>query len=704
MSKLIIAEKPSVAKSIASALGASSRADGFYEGNGLLVSWCVGHLVSPMDAGGYDERFKKWRYDDLPILPEPFRYVLAPGKEDAFENLRALMNRPDVDTIVNACDAGREGELIFRLVYEMTGCRKPVLRLWISSMEDSAIREGFSDLRPGADYEALYQSALCRQKADWLVGINATRLFSVLYHRTLNVGRVQTPTLAMLAERDAKITLFHKEKYHLLRLVLDGAEAVSEKFTDPAEAEQAAAMCKGAAVTCTSVTKEQKKEQPPKLYDLTTLQREANRLFGFTAKQTLDYAQQLYEKKLLTYPRTDSQYLTEDMGQTAQHLVSDLLGLLPFAQGLGLTPEVGRILNSKKVSDHHAIIPTSEFVKQGFTGLAESESKLMNLVCSKLLCAVAAPHEYETVTAVFSCAGNEFTAKGKTVLVPGWKEIDQRFRSNLKADTEEEVLNTLPELAEGQSFSVMANVSEHFTSPPKAYTEDTLLSAMERAGAEDMPEDKVNCSAGAREGGLGQAERKGLGTPATRAAILEKLVQMGFVQRKGKQLVPTKDGINLAVVLPESLTSPALTAEWENRLTEIAKGSADPDEFMAEIEAQVRQLVKTYSCISADKQNLFQSERVIIGKCPRCGENVYEGKKNFYCGNRSCQFVMWKNDRFFEQRKKAFTPKIAAALLKNGKAKVKGLYSEKTGKTYDATVLLADTGGKYVNYRVERKE
>ena len=691
MSKLIIAEKPSVAKSIASALGASSRADGFYEGNGLLVSWCVGHLVSPMDAGGYDERFKKWRYDDLPILPEPFRYVLAPGKEDAFENLRALMNRPDVDTIVNACDAGREGELIFRLVYEMTGCRKPVLRLWISSMEDSAIREGFSDLRPGADYEALYQSALCRQKADWLVGINATRLFSVLYHRTLNVGRVQTPTLAMLAERDAKITLFHKEKYHLLRLMLDGAEAVSEKFTDSAEAEQAAAACKGAAVTCTSVTKEQKKEQPPKLYDLTTLQREANRLFDFTAKQTLDYAQQLYEKKLLTYPRTDSQYLTEDMGRTAQHLVSDLLRLLPIAQGLALTPDVDRVLNSKKVSDHHAIIPTAEFVKQGFAGLAESECKLMNLVCSKLLCAIAAPHEYETVTAVFSCAGNEFAAKGKTVLVPGWKEIDQRFHSTLKTDGDEETeaLNTLPELAERQSFRVTSIVSEHFTSPPKAYTEDTLLSAMERAGAEDMPE---------------EAERKGLGTPATRAAILEKLVQMGFVQRKGKQLVPTKDGINLAVVLPESLTSPALTAEWENRLTEIAKGSADPDEFMAEIETQVRQLVKTYPCISADKQNLFQSERVIIGKCPRCGENVYEGKKNFYCGNRGCQFVMWKNDRFFEQRKKAFTPKIAAALLKNGKAKVKGLYSEKTGKTYDATVLLADTGGKYVNYRVERKE
>ena len=410
MSKLIIAEKPSVAKSIASALGASSRADGFYEGNGLLVSWCVGHLVSPMDAGGYDERFKKWRYDDLPILPEPFRYVLAPGKEDAFENLRALMNRPDVDTIVNACDAGREGELIFRLMYEMASCRKSVLRLWISSMEDSAIREGFSGLRPGADYESLYQSALCRQKADWLVGINATRLFSVLYHRTLNVGRVQTPTLAMLAERDAKITLFHKEKYHLLRLTLDGAEAVSEKFTDSAAAEQAAAMCKGATVTCTSVTKEQKKEQPPKLYDLTTLQREANRLFGFTAKQTLDYAQQLYEKKLLTYPRTDSQYLTDDMLPTAESLVSGLWPLLSFAAGLDLSPQFGRVLNSKKVSDHHAIVPTMEFVQKGFDGLTEGEKKLLSLVCCKLLCAVAAPHVYEAVTATFTCAGNTFTA------------------------------------------------------------------------------------------------------------------------------------------------------------------------------------------------------------------------------------------------------------------------------------------------------
>ena len=689
--QLVIAEKTSVARSIATVIGADEKQNGYWQGGGYLVSWCIGHLVSFAEAGQYDEKYCKWKYEDLPILPQPWQFVVPDEKKQQFEVLRALLNRPDVDSVTAATDAGREGELIFRFVYQMAGCTKPVKRLWISSMEDAAIREGFANLRPDSDYDALYQSALCRAKADWLVGINATRLFSVLYHKTLTVGRVQTPTLKMLVDRDAKILRFQKEKYYTVGIHSGSLKADSGRIADAETANSLKEKCTGAVAVCTSVKREKKTEQPPKLYDLTTLQREANRLFGFTAKQTLDYAQQLYEKKLLTYPRTDSQYLTENMGQTTQHLVAGLLGLLPFAQELDLTPEVGRILNSKKVSDHHAILPTAEFVKQGFTGLAESECKLMNLVCSKLLCAVAIPHEYETVTAVFSCAGNEFAAKGKTALVPGWKEIDQRFRSTLKADGEEEAesLNTLPELAEGQSFSVTANVSERFTSPPKAYTEDTLLSAMERAGAEDMPEN---------------AERKGLGTPATRAAILEKLVQMGFVQRKGKQLVPTKDGINLAVVLPESLTSPVLTAEWENRLTEIAKGSADPDEFMAEIEAQVRQLVKTYSCISADKQNLFQSERVIIGKCPRCGENVYEGKKNFYCGSRGCQFVMWKNDRFFEQRKKAFTPKIAAALLKDGKAKVKGLYSEKTGKIYDATVLLADTGGKYVNYRVERKE
>ena len=719
--KLIIAEKPSVAKSIALALGASSRADGFYEGNELLVSWCVGHLVSPMDAGGYDERFKKWRYDDLPILPEPFRYVLAPGKEDAFENLRALMDRPDVDTIVNACDAGREGELIFRLVYEMTGCRKPVLRLWISSMEDSAIREGFSDLRPGTDYEALYQSALCRQKADWLVGINATRLFSVLYHRTLNVGRVQTPTLAMLAERDAKITLFQKEKYHLLRLTLDGGEAVSEKFTDPAEAEQAAAMCKGAAVTCTSVTKEQKKEQPPKLYDLTTLQRAANRLFGYTAKQTLDYAQSLYEKKLLTYPRTDSRYLTSDMAETASCVIHLAAKLPPFDGCTNFFPLVEPMISNKDVSDHHAIIPTASLQalypslpstakarsrrcnsspqqisdlpgtpsleKADIKALPLGERNLFLLVCCKLLCASAEPYVYEAVTAAFDCGGQSFTAKGKRILSEGWREIDRIFCASLKEKPVDGDGGTLPDFTEGQTFdSVNVSVTEHFTQPPKPYTEDTLLSAMENAGKDDIPD---------------EAERKGLGTPATRAAIIEKLVAAGFVERKGKSLTPTKAGINLVTVLPEPLTSPMLTAEWEQKLTEIAKGGADPDTFMDGIRTMVQEIVSTYSCISEDGKKLFAPEKEVIGTCPRCGQPVYEGKNNFACSDRSCGFVLWKNDRFWTSRKKELTKKMAAGLLKKGRTNVKGMWSEKKQATYDAAVILDDTGGKYINFKLE---
>ena len=705
--KLVIAEKPSVARSIAAVIGATDRQEGYLQGNGYIVSWCIGHLVSFADAGMYDERFRKWRYEDLPIIPESWRLTVPPDKRERFDTLRTLLRSEEVSEVINACDAGREGELIFRTVYHLAGCTKPMKRLWISSMEDSAIREGFAHLKPGRDYDPLHQSALCRARADWLIGINATRLFSVLYHKTLTVGRVQTPTLKMLADRDAKITGFQKEKYHIVHIAGGGMEAASDHFPDPAKAESVKTACMGARAVCASIQREKKTEQPPKLYDLTTLQREANRLFGFTAKQTLDYAQTLYEKRLLTYPRTDSRFLSNDMEQTAAGIVAGIVPILPFMEGAAFSPEIRRVLNSAKVSDHHAIIPTAEFVKQGFSGLADSERKLLSLVCCKLLCAVAPAHEYEAVTAVFTCTGQEFTAKGKTVLAAGWKDIDRRFRASLKTDADEDSgdVAELPELAEGQVFEdVAASATEHFTSPPKPYTEDTLLSAMERAGAED----KVNCPAGAREGGLGRmpedAERKGLGTPATRASILEKLVQMGFVQRKGKQLLPTKDGINLAAVLPEVLTSPTLTAEWESRLTEIAKGEADPDEFMAGIEAQARDLVKTYSCISEDKQKLFQTERVAIGTCPRCGEAVYEGKKNYYCGNRACQFVMWKNDRFFEEREKVFTPKIAAALLKHGKVKIKGLFSPKTGKTYDGTVLLADTGGKYVNFRMEWKK
>ena len=691
MSKLVICEKPSVAKAVASALGASSRADGFYEGSGLIVSWCVGHLVSPLDAGGYDERFKKWRYEDLPLLPEPFRYAPIPGKEAALDNVTRLMAREDVTEIVNACDAGREGELIFRLVYEMAGCRKPVLRLWISSMEDSAIREGFSELRPGAEYDALYQSALCRQRADWLVGINATRLFSVLYHRTLNVGRVQTPTLSLLAARDAKITLFQKEKYHLLRLTLDGVEAVSEKFTDPAEAEQAAAMCKGATATCTSVTKERKKEQPPKLYDLTTLQREANRLLGYTARQTLDYAQSLYEKKLLTYPRTDSRYLTADMAETASCVLHLAAKLPPFDTCHEFFPLVEAMISDKDVSDHHAIIPTMEIEKADIKALPAGERELLLLVCCRLLCASAEPYVYEAVTAAFDCGGRIFTAKGRCVLSQGWRKIEGLFRAFLKekpSDGDGEAEDAaLPELTEGQVFdSAEVSVTEHFTQPPKPYTEDTLLSAMENAGRDDIPD---------------EAERKGLGTPATRAAIIEKLVSAGFVERKGKSLLPTKDGINLVTVLPEPLTSPMLTAEWERKLTEIAKGRADPEAFLEGIRTMVREIVSTYSCISEDGKKLFAPEKEAVGICPRCGQPVYEGKKNFACSDRSCGFVLWKNDRFWTSRKKELTKKMAADLLKKGRTQVKGMWSEKKQAAYDAAVILCDTGGRYIDFKLE---
>ena len=692
--KLVICEKPSVAKSIASALGVTSRADGCFEGNGLIVSWCVGHLVSPMDAAGYDPNYKKWRYDDLPILPESFRYVLVKDKEDAFQNLKRLMDREDVTELVNACDAGREGELIFRLVYEMAGCTKPFSRLWISSMEDAAIREGFADLRPGAEYDPLYQSALCRQKADWLIGINATRLFSVLYHRTLNVGRVQTPTLAMLADRDWKITSFKKEKYHHVRLTLDGAEAVSERIASPEEAETLRAACAAGPAVCTAVNREQKKEAPPKLYDLTTLQREANRIFGYTAKQTLDYAQSLYEKKLLTYPRTDSRFLTADMAETASAILHLAAKVPPFDGCAEFFPDASLLVNDQKVSDHHAIIPTLELEKVDLSGLPVGERNLLLLVCRELLCAAAEPYVYEVVTADFTCGGHTFTAKGRHVLSLGWKDIDRIFRASLKEKPEDEAEPAaLPDFTEGQTFDqVEADVTEHFTAPPKAYTEDTLLSAMENAGKEDIPED---------------AERRGLGTPATRAAILEKLVAAGFVERKGKSLIPTKAGINLVTVLPDALTSPMLTAEWEQKLTGIARGEADPAEFLAGITEMTRDLVKNYSHISEEGQKLFALERETVGLCPRCGKPVYEGKKNFYCSDRSCQFVLWKDDRFWTSRKKELTKKMAGDLLKKGRTSVKGMWSEKKGSTYDAVVVLDDTGGKYVRFKLEfpkRKE
>lgn len=687
--KLIIAEKPSVAAAYAAALGATNKKDGYFEGNSLLVSWCIGHLVSLAEAGAYDENYKKWRYEDLPILPEPWQYVLSPGKEKQFSILQSLMERTDVTELVNGCDAGREGELIFRLVVNMAGCQKPISRLWISSMEDSAIREGFENLEPGSRYEPLYQSALCRSKADWLIGINATRLFSVLYHKTLNVGRVQTPTLAMLAERDGKITLFQKEKYHHVRLDLGGVEAISERIPEETNAVAMQTACQNRQAVCISVDREKKTVKPPKLIDLTSLQREANRIFGYTAKETLDYAQSLYEKKLLTYPRTDSRYLTGDMAETASCVAHLAVKLSPFSACSNFFPDVAAVISDKDVSDHHAIIPTIQMEKQDVRLLPVGERNTFLLVCCKLLCAVAEPHIFESITAVFSCGKYTFTAKGKEVLGEGWKEIDRLFRGSLKQKPEDTTENeaVLPPITKGQVFEpVKAAVTEHFTAPPKPYTEDTLLSAMEHAGAADMPDD---------------VERKGLGTPATRASIIEKLVSSGFVERKGKNLIPTKDGINLVTVLPEVLTSPLLTADWENRLSQVAKSDLTPEQFMSGIEGMANDLISGYSHISEDGQKLFAPEKISVGVCPRCGEPVYEGKKNFYCGNRGCGFVLWKNDRFWTARKKELTKKMAVDFLTKGKTKVKGLYSEKKDKTYDAVILMEDTGGKYINFKME---
>lgn len=553
-------------------------------------------------------------------------------------------------------------------------------------MEESAIRKGFENLKDGADYDSLYQSALCRAKADWIVGINATRLFSLLYNHTLNVGRVQSPTLKMLADRSEAITNFKKEKYYHVRLALGDAEAVSEKFSSKEEAEKIAAACKGKTAVCTSVTHEKKEVQEPRLFDLTALQKEANRIFGYTAKQTLDLAQSLYEKKLLTYPRTDSNYLTDDMKETADKVILMFLSKFSFMKSIEFTPEIAGLLNSKKVSDHHAVIPTMELEKMELSLLPESERNILFLAGARLLMACATSHIYETVTAVFSCENHTFTAKGKTVLSSGWKEIETLFLMSLKEKQAKEDEKELPAFCEGESFEGFSiKVTEHDTLPPKAYTESTLLSSMERAGNKETTED---------------AERKGLGTPATRASIIEKIIKAGFVIRKGKQLIPTKDGINLISVLPKTLTSPLLTAEWENELSRIAKGEADADSFMEKIEAMTKDLIENADAEKA-KAELFKEEKTVIGLCPRCQSPVYEGKKNYYCSNRDCLFSMWKNNRFFEDRKITFTPKIASALLKDKKVKVKSIYSHKTGKTYDGNVVLCDTKDKYVNYRIE---
>ena len=622
--ELVIAEKPSVAQSIAAVLGATQRKDGYLEGNEYLVSWCVGHLVELAQPESYEEAWKKWSYESLPIIPQEWQHEVKSDTKAQYQILKKLMHDDRVDAVVCATDAGREGELIFRLTYNMAGCRKPMKRLWISSMEESAIRDGFHNLRPGSDYDNLYHSALCRQEADWLVGINGTRLFTVLYGgKALKVDRVQTPTLAMLVDRESKIMNFKKEAYYMAHIMGNGLDAVSEHISDKTEAGRIAGACENGQALVTSVVKEEKWVAPPKLYDLTTLQRDANRLFGFTAKQTLEYTQSLYEKKLVTYPRTDSQYLSDDMEGTAKNVIEAIFNSLLFEQNIMFNPDIKRILNSKKVTDHHAIIPTMEIIKQDLKVIPESEMKILSLCANRLLCATGEKHIYNSTKAELTCNEIVFKVSGKEVWKNGWKEFDDFFKNSYKTaedklDAEEE--KKLPELHEGMMIAVeQTKVSEHFTQPPKHYTEDSLLSAMERAGAEDMGD---------------EVERKGLGTPATRADIIEKLVKDGFVKREKKQMIPTEDGMKLITILPDVVKSPKLTADWENELTLVSKGEVAAEQFMSGIEAMVTDLVKTYHSVSDEHKAMFgtgKGGQEVLGKCPKCGADVVKGKFGAYC-------------------------------------------------------------------------
>ena len=684
---LVIAEKPSVGAAIGKVLGASSRKDGYLEGNNYIVSWCVGHLVGLADASSYDERFAKWRYSDLPIVPEEWLFEVPKDKQKQFKVLRDLMRDKRVTELVCATDAGREGELIFRLVYKKAGCTKPFKRLWISSLEDSAIREGFARLRDSGDYDRLYEAALARSKADWIVGINGTRLFSTLYHKKLVVGRVQTPTLAMLVEREGKISTFHKEKYFNVHISQDSLTADMEKVKTEDEAKAIAAACNKMQAVVSSLKKETKTVTPPKLYDLTTLQREANRYYGFTAQQTLDLVQSLYEKKLLTYPRTDSQFITEDMESTARQVIGIVSRKVPLFEGIIHEPDIGQITNNAKVTDHHAIIPTVQFEKQDLAELPESEQKIIRLIAMRLLSATGEKHIYDETSVTLTCEGYEFKAKGKTVVQDGWKSVERCFKETLKSKEKDEPEHSLPSLNEKDILSsVDSSVTEHYTSPPKPYTEDSLLSAMETAGNDAFDDD---------------TEKKGLGTPATRAGIIEKLVKGGFVERKGKSLVPTKDGNNLVCVLPEQITSPSMTAEWENTLMQIERGNADADKFLSGIVGMTSDLVKAYPFLSDAEANRFDTGRESIGKCPRCGSPVYVGKGNYYCSNKECSFCMWEDNKFFSSKKKKLTKKIAAELLDKGWCRVTGLYTPKRPQLYDAVIRLDDTGGKYVSFKME---
>ena len=676
--KLVLAEKPSVAMSLSKVIGANQRGDGYMEGNGYLVSWCVGHLVELSQPEAYDEKYAKWRYDDLPILPEHWQYQVSTSTKKQFGILKKLMQRKDVESLICATDAGREGELIFRLVYHQCGCKKPVERLWISSMEDSAIREGFQRLRPGTEYDALYEAALCRERADWIVGINATRLFSCLYGQTLNVGRVMTPTLAMVVMRDAAIRAFKPEPFYSAELKFQDFQAGGERMKEKAEVEKLVAeCCQAGSAIITKVEQKEKSEKPPTLFDLTSLQRESNRQLGFTAQQTLDYTQALYEKKLVTYPRTDSRYLTDDMAPLVPELVSAIQQSFQIQPDAPAPVNAAQVINSKKVTDHHAIIPTKTAAGYDISSLPSGEQAILTMLAVRLICAVGTPCRYTETIVEAECAGQKFRTKGKTVTDMGWRRYAEKPAEDAEKNAE---AGDLPELSEGMTLELAGvDLKEGKTSSPKRFTEDLLLSAMESASSDEFP-------AG--------VERKGIGTPATRAAIIEKLVQKGFIERRGdkktKYLCSTDKGNALVTVVPEQIQSPSMTADWEEKLLKIEHGEYDSDAFMGEISSMVSGLVKTYEAVKG-ADVLMQPERKVIGSCPACGGDVCETANGWFCRDKSCKFALWKENRFFQTLGKQMTEELAKQLLNQGKARLTHCYSKKSGRYYDTTVHV-ETG------------
>lgn len=680
---LVIAEKPSVAQSYAKNLSAYKKQDGYMEGENCLVSWCLGHLAEYARPEEYDERYVKWQFDDLPIIPEKWKLQVSADKKKQFSVLKELMNREDVEYLVNGCDAGREGELIFQRVYDLSGCRKPVRRLWISSMEDEAIRNGFREMKDASFYRNLCMAAVCRAQADWLIGMNATRAYTTKYYKRLVVGRVQTPTLAMLTERQDRIEHFQKETFYKVELTDGKLVAVSENIINKADAELLAALCDGSEAIITELKREQKKVSPPKLYDLTSLQREANRYFGFTAKQTLDLLQELYEEKLVTYPRTDSRFVTEDMIGTVEDLAGKMPLLLPFVEYEQLGHNIKRVVNNAKVSDHHAILPTKVAVEKGIVDLPVDKKNLMMLIGQQVIQATGEDYLYEQTDVTVNCQKNEFTARGKTAVQMGFKDVERAFRSYCvkaeKEDTDKQL-----EIPHGyqkgmQLFNIKAKTSIHYTSPPKPFNEDTLLAAMETAGNKEFD---------------AETEKKGLGTPATRASTIEKLVTSGYAQRKGKQILPTAEGRELIRVMPENLKSAGLTAEWENRLLLMERGELNGQKFMDDIVTMLEEILNGCREIPEEERNRFQTAKELIGKCPVCGSDIFEGKKNFYCSSRQCDFALWKENRFLEGMEKKLDKRMAKELLDKACTHVRGLYSKKKDVRFDADLLLTLEDGK----------